>query len=152
MNIIKGNIWKGIPPVMVVITTNSELKSNGELVMGAGIALEAVLKIPSLPKECGEIVGKLGRTYGFQVIRHPRSPGKPGLGIFQTKMSWRDNSTLMIINNSAMLLREYAMYNSDIPIRLNYPGIGFGRLTKEQVKPVLEKAFSDLNNISIYYA
>ena len=151
MQIIQGNIWAAPLPVLIVITTNADVKANGELIMGAGIALEARNKIPTLPLECGKIVLDKGAMYGFQIIRHPRTQGKAGLGIFQTKLGWTANSDVNLIENSAGMLREYAQYNADVPIRLNYPGIGLGRLKKEFVLPILEKYFSDLENIKVYY-
>ncbi len=151
LKLIQGNIWLAKPPVMIVITTNSQVKASGELVMGAGIALEAARKAPRLPAECGKAVHEHGRVYGFLPIRHPRTPGVAGIGIFQTKEDWKDNANLVLIANSAKMLSEYARYNADIPIRLNYPGIGFGRLTKEQVGPILEEAFGAVENVSVYY-
>ena len=151
MKFVQGNIWLAPLPVIIVVTTNSQLDKNGYLVMGAGIALEAKQKIPNIAADAGKIVEKFGRKYGFQSLRHGRVPGKPGYGIFQTKMSWAGDASLDLVEYSASMLAPYAQYNADIPIRLNYPGIGLGRLAKEQVRPVLEKYLGNSENVSVYY-
>ena len=64
----------------IVITTNGIVKSNGEAVMGKGIALQAKQRYPDLPKElgqsitfCGNTVRVLGRPpfSGYRLVSFP---------------------------------------------------------------------------------
>ena len=61
MKIEKGNILNYIGVVDIVcVTTNGIIKSNGELVMGAGCALEFKNRFPKIPKILGDKIKKSG--------------------------------------------------------------------------------------------
>ena len=116
-----------------LITTNSTIKANGALVMGRGIALEAKTRFPGLDLTLGQaILGvcpSLGR-YGLIVGRK--------LGIFQVKYHYRDAADLRLIAYSTQMLHEYSLQHPNMLINLNYPGVGWGHLTEEQVSPVIQ--------------
>ena len=156
-NIVREELWK-YPghPGMIVVTTNATITRRGLLVMGAGAAFQAKLRYPNIDKECAEIIQKTSRLlwaypgekadmdaysgvgYYFQVVRPPR-PGenKVGFGVFQVKVHFRDDAHLELIRRSAIVLEEYCRGHPDVVIRMNYPGIGYGRLDRKVVEPLL---------------
>lgn len=130
MNIRYGNMWDHYSEAgLFCITTNSTIKRNGELVMGAGIAREARDRFPDLAAKAGKLITPLS-TYGLIII------GK--IGLFQTKKHFADNSPLDLIKYSTDKLCEFALAFPDQIIYLNYPGINHGRLTEELVSPVIQ--------------
>ena len=88
--------------------------------------------------EMEDMDGYSGVGYYFQVIRPPcPDENKVGFGIFQVKAHFRDNAHLELIRRSVVALREYCRNHPDVSIRMNYPGIGYGHLGREAVKPLL---------------
>ena len=152
MQIIQGNIWKAKLPVMIVIPAHSQISMSGDLVIGAGILLDVSQKLPSFPTMCGGMIKRIGYDYGFQEIQHPRTPGRAGLGLFRTRTKWQEDGSVFLIELACQFLKEYAMHNKDIPIRLAYPGIGIGLLQRDLVDPVLIKNLGQLDNVDVYYA
>jgi hypothetical protein len=104
--------------------------------MGTGAALEAVGRYPGIRAECGLLIEKSLSVYGFLVIRKVTST--PGFGIFQVKRFFGEPADPEIIKESARMLALYANDCPDVNIRLNYPGIGAGRLSREVVYPLIE--------------
>ncbi len=49
------------------------------------------------------------------------------------------------------MLREYAQFNANIPMRLNLPDIGMDGLKRDQVAPILDEMFGDVGNVTIYF-
>lgn len=117
------------------ITTNSCLNNKGELIMGAGAALEAKLKYPNLPSSLGNVIVHLG-DYGIRTI--PNIAPNLDFIAFQTKRHWRDDSDITLISNSAIMLSALAQKQKDKIFRLNFPGIGNGGLSIESVKPIIK--------------
>jgi hypothetical protein len=115
-----------------LITTNSTVKRNGALVMGRGIALQAKTRFPGLDLALGQAILRVcpnqGR-YGLIVGRK--------LGIFQVKYHYAAPADLELIRYSTGMLTAYAAEHPDIRIHLNYPGIGWGHLSQEQVAPII---------------
>jgi hypothetical protein len=60
MQELVGNIWDHHQDGWIVVTTNGIIKSNGDAVMGAGIALEAARKFPDLPRQLGDRLRVIG--------------------------------------------------------------------------------------------
>jgi hypothetical protein len=114
--------------------------------MGRGAALQATQRIPGIAVEAAEVVdyrlGLLNRTekpYGFILVRQPRpEEEKYGFGIFQVKYTWDQPAKIPLISLSMNILRMYALDKKHVTIRMNYPGIGFGRLPKGQVSLLLQ--------------
>lgn len=131
-----GNIWEALAlSDLLCITTNSTLMSNGELVMGAGIALQAKQRFPELPRQLGEIIRKTRPFYGLVYL--PIEGGRY-LGAFQTKTHWRSPSTTDLIRRSTKMLAELAEANPYWRIDLNFPGIGRGGLPRSVVLPIIQ--------------
>jgi hypothetical protein len=72
MNEIKNDFWLEVQNGSydaVCCTTNKIVKSNGELVMGAGIAKLFKERYPSLPKEWGERIRSGNHMHGMMLTK-----------------------------------------------------------------------------------
>jgi len=143
MKLAVGNMFDH-PADLILVTTNSYVRSNGTLVMGRGAAAELskryflnaesvfgarVMKYPGLGvyKKYGVIVDE-DCTYNTPIMVE--------FGIFQVKYHWGKPAVPDLISYSAQKLCEIAHeYKS---ISLNYPGIGNGGLDKSVVGPLIE--------------
>lgn len=119
--------------ILRCVTTNGVVKKNKELVMGAGIALAAKQKFPSLAK----ILGQLVLESGNHVYIIPEFQ----IASFPTKMDWKDNSSLELIEQSCQELVKKSK-DWDL-IVLPRPGCSLGKLDWSQVKPILTKFLDD---------
>ncbi len=129
MELRVGDIWKYEKEAdLIVITTNSYVKHNGELVMGRGFAYEAKRRYPELPKLFGRKVQEIGSRYGFVVVG---TRGKL-FGAFQVKYHFKYPASLELIRFSTEKLKTYAERKPEMTIFLNFPGIGNGKLRDEE--------------------
>jgi len=124
-----GNLWT-VPASWRCVTTNGIVKDNGELVMGAGVALEAKKQYPDLPKKLGQWVEKYGNR--------PFLCRDEGIITFPTKQHYKHNSNVMLIRSSAEKIVAIADKYKLHSIVLPRPGCGNGGLTWDFVKPYLE--------------
>jgi len=142
MQLRKGDMFQHKADVLLV-TANSYVTHNGVLVMGRGAAKQA-----NDLYQCAEHFGWLvNDTIGHKARqRYGVIMGDPGcynpecpywLGIFQVKYHWRDEADLKLIEYSALKLTQLAIPD-EFKISLNFPGIGNGRLRREDVLPLLE--------------
>ena len=132
MKIAKEDLW--LPADMWIVTTNSTLTKSGALVMGKGAALQAKQRFPYIDDICGCQIKQEGlvlKTYGLLVIL-------PNFGIFQVKKHWSERASLDLIRRSATDLRYLAQDAPYYKFRMNFPGIGAGGLTRDQVEPLLQ--------------
>lgn len=153
----KGNIWDMVGGrEAVVVTINGDLNSQGRLVMGKGIALEAKQHVKGIDRVWGDSVAR----YGLQVCGLFPGHFTPRWDIFgfPTKYHWRDKADLDLIVKSAhelvaLVERELMMvesYRLDHPEYVLYPniwmprpGCGAGALRWEDVKPLLDPILDD---------
>lgn len=120
----------------ICIPTNGVVKQNGDLVMGKGLALEAARRYPSAPHVWGSAVQMFGNI--------PAPYWSARMVSFPTKHHWQDKTDLGLIKESAELLMRFLEMNPTIQrIYLPRPGVGFGRLDWEEVRPVLEPILGD---------
>lgn len=137
----RGNMWSVLAQTdLFLISANSTLKANGALVMGRGLAREARDRFPGLDHEAGmTVLATAPRrcfpqvTYGLIVL-----PTKP-LGLFQVKYHWADPAVHYLIAESIRRLGSLIQAKELARVDLNFPGIGNGRLTKEEVLPIISK-------------
>ncbi len=121
---------------LILVTTNSYLRTDGALVMGRGAASGLALREPLLPFVFGKMIAKrcghLG-VYGLLINNH--------YGIFQVKRHYLEDASLDLIKLSAGLLApmlaQMQEANPAFTVGMNYPGIGFGNLVKSQVEPLI---------------
>jgi hypothetical protein len=151
MNIITGNLWDEIGKAdLILFTANSTLTVRGQLVMGAGVALEAKRHFPATPERFGGLVRIRCANMGFYgIIICPCLRSQDGvfqsLGAFQVKANWQNKAQRNFIQQSAAQLSSIA---PDFErIAMNFPGIGAGGLDEQEVTPLLK----DLpDNVWIY--
>jgi hypothetical protein len=132
----KGNMWDIYDQTdLFLITANSTLNLHNELIMGKGIALQAREKFKGIRKIFGEEILKECENYGFYgVIIIPNQK----IGLFQTKYHWRDKSDLELIFKSTTRLIGHILTSNLKWIDLNFPGIGYGGLNREDVLGIIK--------------
>ncbi|WP_287373198.1 hypothetical protein [Oceanithermus sp.] len=141
----KGDLFRDSDADVLLVTTNGVLKRNGELVMGAGAARAAARLNPRLPAILGKSIQLRYRpeptgVYRYGVLYSTRL----GLGAFQTKLHFKDPSTVELIRFSAEVLAGEARRHPERTFAVNFPGVGLGGLDREEVLGVLEPLWRDL--------
>ena len=140
MIVTKGDLWTFQPPNgdkhLRVITTNGFVKTNGELVMGRGVAQQAKRKYPHLPKIFGELVNRHGNHVHildeYQLASFPVKPN-----------TWWENADINLIKQSALELRELTINSRWDYVIMPLVGCGNGKLDWKDVRPVLEAVFPE---------
>ena len=129
-----GDFWK-IHGDARCITTNGALRTNGNAVMGKGIALQAKQRYPKIEYALGRLIQK----YGNHVFKLG-----DGLISFPTKHHWSDErSDIGLIKRSATELKSILREDFSIKsksnsrILLTRPGCGNGNLNWSDVGPIL---------------
>lgn len=130
-----GDLWT-VPADYRCITINGVIRSNGDLVMGAGNAYDARIRYPGIARQLGELVAK-HRLHTFLLTDIP-------IIAFPTKHNWKDKSDLRLIARSAVELVYLADMHHIEKVVLPRPGCGCGKLSwKSQVRPQLERLLDD---------
>jgi hypothetical protein len=154
LELIKGDIFTSGASI-IGITTNGMLNNKKHLVMGKGVALAASKKFPKLGANAGNCLinrfsdrnFELSKAYyyGWLVAQVVEDPSHYKLGLFQTKLDWKQPSTLEVIENSCNKLDGYITtrfnleYKEGKFIALPVPGVGCGGLGKTQVLDFMDK-------------
>lgn len=129
----------------IAVTTNGIVKSNGNLVMGAGIAKQFAIRYPELPS----ILGKKVKHYG----NIPFLVKTKGVSIlsFPTKNHYSEKSDLDLIIKSAKKIKILADKFFWTKIAIPAPGVGLGGLSwKLDVHPALKEILDDRFIIHFY--
>jgi len=130
----QGNMWDAYEEVTYfIVTTNATVTKDGRLVMGRGIAKQAVEKFPGIDYEIGEELPSLTDEYG----RYGCLIGEP-ISIFQVKTFWGNPADLGLIEFSTNMLNFIADKHAEATFALNFPGIGNGGLRRELVLPIIQ--------------
>lgn len=140
------------------ITTNGYIKTNGELVMGAGVAGQAQARYPRFPKIAGDFVNTYGNIVGIFTAEHLLSEYKPWKQheyfiTFPVKHVWYEDADLTLIERSSHELMDALNepgFKSWKKILLPRPGCGNGHLKWKDVKPVIEPILDD--RVIVIYA
>ncbi|MHA2069001.1 MAG: hypothetical protein ACXABY_31955 [Candidatus Thorarchaeota archaeon] len=134
----KGNMWSAFRESdLWLFTGNSFVTKRGLLVMGRGLALEVKKEFPNSGEEFGWLIKEIGKhlkSYGIM-----RSDNVPGIGVFQVKYHFKAKASLSLIGYSCVRLMEILDGTGFSNVHLNFPGIGFGRLPREQVLPIISE-------------
>jgi hypothetical protein len=117
------------------VTTNGVLTTTGKLVMGAGVALQAKIMYSGIDSTLGLLVSRIGNV--------PYYLERWSMISFPTKNHWRDDSSLELIEKSAIRVLVLVNLYDLKKIVLPRPGCGYGNLKWEQVKPVIERIFDE---------
>lgn len=132
----KGNMWDAFGKGIFMVTTNPIIKHDGGVVMGRGIALEAKTRFPDLPYLFG---ARLNENKGVPFVDYIAHFNHVPIWYFMVKSHWNRPADLKIIENSVKDLLTCIIENeNDLRFDLNFPGIGNGKLHREDVLPLLQ--------------
>lgn len=141
-----GNIFDQKDADAICFTSNGVVKFNGELTMGAGVALAFKKKWGYLPAMFGRLVKEYGNMphvvrVSYKINDFYTIP--VDVVSFPTKHHWRDPSDLALIVKSAELLAIMSANNEWGRVYLPYPGIGLGGLKKSEVREAIKDILDD---------
>lgn len=142
---ITGDFWSHLDQNRdvydaICCTTNTVVKANGELVMGAGIAKDFANEYKWLPKNWGERVSKLEVPMTIVTLMKRR----PHLVSLPTKIDWKQPSTVTLVTLSVGELKHITDILGWKKVLLPRPGCRNGGLSwKDQIKPMLESLLDD---------
>jgi hypothetical protein len=168
-----GNIFDYIGIVDVIcIPTNNYVNSDGENVMGKGIALQAKSHFPSLPKDIGTALKFGPTTYivkdikGTKIVTFPTKPQHCFVNRMKSnivahvrkKYNYKDKvpgyyakSNLSMIEQSAYAIEHLAKILNWRTIIIPKVGCGAGELDwEEDIKPLF-KRIGFYNNSKIFF-
>lgn len=136
MNEVTGELWE-FEADAHVITTNGFVKRSGELVMGRGCAYQARQMFPGLDVELGRMVSWSGNH-----VYHVGSPNVDtivkNLVSFPVKRNWWEYADEEIIERSTQELIDLTNAEGWDSVVLPRPGVGNGRLSWDDVKPIID--------------
>lgn len=148
-----GDLIHGFVGDAICITTNQEVKKDGEAVMGAGIALGAAMRWKSLPRLLGARIQEDGNHVHRLTFEEGGKIWLPHVGelfpilvqfhIFSlpVKNRWAAPADLALIRRS---LRELVEATEGLKrVGLPWPGTGAGTLKKEAVYPIVHSILTD---------
>jgi hypothetical protein len=122
---------------LFLITTNSAIRKDGALVMGRGIARQARDQFPGLAEALGQhILNTYGSLGEYGLLISPRWPDAK-LGAFQVKRHYSQEASLELVRRSTSALYAWCAEHPNASVHLNYPGVGYGRLHREAVLPII---------------
>jgi len=139
MRELRGNVWR-ISKVEddIVIPTNIGWRTNGQNVMGRGLARQAADYYPRLPAWYGEICQE--HEEATPVVRYGPLllfPVKP-LNKLQPYMSWQQPASLDLISRSLEQLSCISSRTEEGLVFVPLVGCGNGGLDPEDVEPMIE--------------
>lgn len=148
----------------VVVTTNGVLRTNGDAVMGAGIAKYAKVHLrnddlamlrniaglsglnPWDKMDCvlGKML-KMNDNHAFYLGHWFDMMTNASYGIITmpTKHDWRDDSDIKLIEQSAREMMNLKTVNNLTSIYLPAPGCSCGKLSFADVQPVISSILDD---------
>lgn len=135
----KGNMWDVFGKTSIFfITTNPIIKKDGSIVMGRGIAKQMKDRYPEFAYDFGEQLSYFNTHCLFTPpVAYVGTYGGTDCGYFMVKDHWAENADIKIISRSVEWLTKWATNRNRID--LNFPGIGNGKLKREDVLPLIEK-------------
>jgi hypothetical protein len=133
---------------LFLITTNPIVRKDGAAVMGRGIALEAKSRFPELPYKYAKRLALLSEMLGpYNYCDVIDKFAGQSVGFFMVKDHWKEPAKLDIISNSVDELYNWLQDDCLGRVDLNFPGIGNGKLKREDVLPLLERL---PNNVHVW--
>lgn len=143
MNLVKNeDIWEELGVATVLFVTASSTLNGHKLIMSHGAAKEAEDRFPFLPATFGSILvqrKRVKKVFGIMttldtvITNLPRHETQ--IGIFQAGIKYYDVASLDVIKEAVRLMKFWA---DKFPrIAMTFPGIGQGKLKREDVLPVI---------------
>ena len=163
MKEMRGNMFE-IDCDVLCITTNGFVKSNGECVMGRGIAKQIQKYCPDIPRDLGNLIKTKGNNVHLiydkyddipAVVSFPVKPiskvctshddyvSHMSFDIGDVIMGWACKADPKIIEQSAKQLVKLANEQGWNNIILPRTGCGAGELDWNDIKPILDKILDD---------
>lgn len=133
-----GNIWHEYEKTDAVCVTTNSTVHNGRLVMGGGIALDAMRMFPGIEVTWGNLISRNPPSLDSPYYGTIWSAEYPRLVALQTKTKPSMPSTERIIEYSIRSLMDLTKVMMWKRVDLAYPGIGLGGLPVERVQPIVE--------------
>lgn len=137
----KGDMWSVFGKTdFFCITTNPVIRKDGAVVMGRGIAKQMRDRFPDFAKHFGTRITEFRTEHEAAAGPHILHLGPWDNQVcvaFMVKSHWADNADPEIIKESARVLGGLAKDNPKWRFDLNFPGIGNGKLAREDVLPLL---------------
>lgn len=147
----KGDMWEMWGRTsLFLITTNSTINWGG-LVMGRGIAKEAVARLQGIRLMASNLINDPSGNnhkpnYGLLTFdyRFDQRIANQHIGLFQVKNHFKEKASISLIKLSTAKLFWWILNNGMVEnptgfrVDLNFPGIGNGALTKAEVKPIMD--------------
>jgi len=134
------DIWR-FPSDAIVVPVNQMLRNNGNAIMGAGLAKQALGIWPELEERYGkwlrENKGNLENSLYMADIRTEEH--ELCLIFFPTKRDWRGKSDIDLIHNYLSFLMQMAEHYGWGTVSLPRLGCGLGGLDWTIVKALLER-------------
>lgn len=127
---------------LFLFTSNPTVNKDGLAVMGRGIAKQVADRCPEIRKEFGRFLSDPVLSYNCD--RLGIFDGQL-VGYFMVKSHWRNQASTHIIAESMTQLYHMALAYDRVD--LNFPGIGNGKLKREDVLPIIEHL---PNNVHIW--
>ena len=129
-----------------IVPTNCIVKKDGTLTMGAGLAKAVLDEYPNISKSFGRILSLKGQC--VDLVTETKNAGSiyEFVGrfiMFPTKHSWRDKSTLQLIEFSTDQLLQLADEKGLNNIFVPKVGCGLGGLNWEDVESLLVKKLDE---------
>ncbi|AUR84805.1 hypothetical protein NVP1063O_138 [Vibrio phage 1.063.O._10N.261.45.C7] len=115
-----------------MFTSNSTIRNNGSLVMGAGCALAVKETYQGIDKLFGDKIEI--NQYGVEFVQWKEQ----FIGAFQTKYHWQKSSPLSLVDYSCKKLAHIANKRKQHTFHLPFPAISHGRKGVHEVIPLLE--------------
>ncbi len=134
MQEIEGNLWN-VSCDLRLITTNGATRKDGAAIMGRGCALEAKQHFPGIDLKLGRLI----REHGNRVMRLAKLADGSVLGSYPVKHHWKEEADPALIERSARQLVALANKFGHTNVLLPRPGCGNGKLSWEQVEPILSE-------------
>jgi hypothetical protein len=142
MNIVKRLLdYRGVPynkDCLYVFSGNSYITKENKLVMGRGAAKQVRDLYPGIDERLAKSIDHLS-VYGLVIYDN--------IAVLQVKRHFKDNADIDILRLSCSLIEDY--WPTNMPVFMNYPGIGNGGLSKGEVFPVIERELRD--NVWVFH-
>lgn len=125
-------------PHVAIFTGNPVTRRDGAIVMGRGAAKQVRDTYPNVQYALGEII-KPEDYLVFVPIDNTNvhTPSEQFIGWFKVKNHWQQPAELELITLSTKALYDLAIKHQDMSFHMNYPGIGNGKLTVDDVGGIL---------------
>ena len=146
---ITSDLWKILKQESncgFCITVNGNLKKSGDLIMGKGIAKEALDRYPGIDSFFGDKISQSGVGCYLYPVENNNA-----LISFPTKKNWWQNSDINLIMESCWRVKSILDTTNHIQkIYLPRPGCGLGKLCWNDVKIKIEKILDNDNFIIVH--